>query len=77
MQNPVTLGVLAPPADLGADMAVGDLQVFGNGLVFGGPSAGYLTCRAEYLRQLPGRLVSATVDEDGRSCYTLTLQARE
>jgi glycine dehydrogenase subunit 1 len=77
MQNPMTLGVLAAPGCLGADIVVGDVQVFGNAMCFGGPSAGFLACREAYLRQVPGRLVGQTVDADGRRCYTLTLQARE
>lgn len=76
-QNPLTLGLLESPGALGADVAVGDVQVFGGRLNFGGPSAGYLACRKELVRQLPGRLVGQTVDLDGRLCYTLTLQARE
>ena len=76
-QNPMTLGVLDSPGALGADVAVGDVQVFGGDMNFGGPSAGYMACRAENLRQLPGRLVGQTTDADGRVCYTLTLQARE
>lgn len=76
-QNPMTLGVLAPPAALGADVAVGDVQVFGNGLQYGGPSAGYLACKEAFVRQMPGRLVGETTDSDGRMCYALTLQARE
>jgi len=77
VQNPVTLGVLEAPGVLGADIAVGDVQPLGNGLNFGGPSAGYMACRGSLLRQLPGRLVGRTVDAEGRTCYTLTLQARE
>lgn len=77
MHNPMTLGVLEAPGRLGVDIAVGDVQVFGSSPTFGGPSAGYLACRQEHLRQLPGRLVGQTVDLDGRACYTLTLQARE
>jgi glycine dehydrogenase subunit 1 len=77
VQNPMTLGVLAAPGCLGADIVVGDVQVFGNAMCFGGPSAGFLACREAYLRQVPGRLVGQTVDADGRRCYTLTLQARE
>ena len=76
-QNPMTLGVLESPGALGADVAVGDVQVFGGDMNFGGPSAGYMACRAEHLRQLPGRLVGQTTDADGRVCYVLTLQARE
>jgi glycine dehydrogenase subunit 1 len=75
--NPATLGILEAPGALGADIVLGDAQVFGCPPAFGGPSVGFLACRAEHVRQIPGRLVSQTVDEDGRDCYTLTLQARE
>jgi glycine dehydrogenase subunit 1 len=75
--NPATLGVLESPGALGADIVVGDAQVFGCPPSFGGPSVGFLACRSEHVRQIPGRLVSQTLDEDGRLCYTLTLQARE
>ena len=77
LHNPMTLGVLAAPGSLGADIVVGDAQVFGSSMSFGGPSVGFLTCREAHLRQIPGRLVGQTVDVDGRTCYTLTLQARE
>ena len=77
IQNPMTLGLLESPGALGADVAVGDVQVFGNAMSFGGPSAGYMATRTQYLRQLPGRLVGQTRDVAGRTCYTLTLQARE
>ena len=75
--NPSTLGVLEAPGKLGADIVVGDAQVFGNAPSFGGPSAGFLACGTAHVRQLPGRLVGQTTDADGRTCYTLTLQARE
>ncbi len=75
--NPSSLGLLETPGALGADIAVGDAQVFGCSPSFGGPTVGFLACRTAYMRQIPGRLVSQTVDEDGRLCYTLTLQARE
>ena len=75
--NPGVLGVLEAPGRLGADIVVGDVQVFGSAQAFGGPSAGFLACAAAHLRQLPGRLVGQTKDADGRVCYTLTLQARE
>lgn len=77
VQNPMTLGLLEAPGRLGADIAVGDVQVFGNAMAFGGPSAGYMAATRQCLRQLPGRLVAETKDRDGRTCYTLTLQARE
>jgi glycine dehydrogenase subunit 1 len=75
--NPATLGLLEAPGYLGADIAVGDVQVFGSSPCFGGPSAGFLACKADYVRQVPGRLVGQTVDAEGRVCYVLTLQARE
>jgi len=75
--DPSTLGILEAPGRLGADIAVGDAQVFGNAPSFGGPSVGFLACAAAHMRQIPGRLVGQTVDVDGRTCYTLTLQARE
>jgi len=75
--EPGTLGVLEAPGVLGADIVVGDAQVFGNAPSFGGPSVGFISCRAAHMRQLPGRLVAQTTDADGKTCYTLTLQARE
>jgi glycine dehydrogenase subunit 1 len=75
--NPGTLGVLEAPGRSGADIVVGDAQVFGNAPSFGGPSAGFLACSSSHLRQLPGRVVGQTTDVEGRTCYVLTLQARE
>ncbi|MBN1320073.1 MAG: aminomethyl-transferring glycine dehydrogenase subunit GcvPA [Thermoleophilia bacterium] len=75
--NPSTLGILEAPGRLGADIVVGDAQVFGNAPSFGGPSAGFMACGAAHVRQIPGRLVGQTIDTEGRRCYTLTLQARE
>lgn len=76
-QGLLTAGVLASPGEVGADVTVGDVQPLGLPPSFGGPSAGFLACREELLRQLPGRLVGRTLDADGRPCYALTLQARE
>ncbi len=75
--DPFSLAVLAPPADYGADIAVGDGQTIGNPLAFGGPSFGFMVVRSALLRQLPGRVVGETRDVDGRRAYVLTLQARE
>jgi glycine dehydrogenase subunit 1 len=75
--NPGTLGVLEAPGKLGADIVVGDAQVFGNAPSFGGPSVGFMACSSAHLRQLPGRVVGQTTDSQGRTCYVLTLQARE
>ncbi len=75
--NPAALGLLEAPGRAGADIVVGDAQAFGCPPSFGGPSVGFLACRQDHIRQIPGRLVSQTVDADGRVCYALTLQARE
>lgn len=75
--DPISLGYLSPPGDFNADIVVGDAQSCGNSLSFGGPSAGFMACRNEYVRQLPGRLVGGTLDSCQRRAYTLTLQARE
>ncbi|WP_114312101.1 aminomethyl-transferring glycine dehydrogenase subunit GcvPA [Thermus caldifontis] len=75
--DPLSLGVLEPPGAYGADIAVGDGQTLGLPMGFGGPHFGYLATRKAFVRQLPGRLVSETVDAEGRRGYILTLQARE
>ncbi|NJD04913.1 MAG: aminomethyl-transferring glycine dehydrogenase subunit GcvPA [Methylococcaceae bacterium] len=78
--NPVSLGLLKPPGAWGSDgaaIACGDGQPFGAPLNGGGPYFGFLCCRKRDIHQLPGRLVGATVDRDGKPGFTLTLQARE
>jgi len=75
--NPMSLGVLRPPGEWGADVAVGDVQPFGIPTYFGGPSAGYITAREALLRKMPGRIVGQSLDRQGRRAYLLTLQARE
>ncbi|MGE5461548.1 MAG: aminomethyl-transferring glycine dehydrogenase subunit GcvPA [Solirubrobacterales bacterium] len=75
--DPLSLGVLAPPGDLGADIAVAEGQTLGNHLNFGGPYLGVIATRLDFVRRLPGRIVGETVDVDGRTGYVLTLQARE
>lgn len=75
--NPLAYGIYASAAELGTDIAVGDCQPFGLPLLFGGPYVGYMACRQELVRQLPGRLVGETYDKEGQRGFVLTLQARE
>jgi glycine dehydrogenase subunit 1 len=80
VSNPLALALVKPAGEwgrAGADLACGDAQPFGIPLSGGGPYLGYLCCKQALVRQMPGRIVGATVDLDGRPGYTLTLQARE
>ena len=77
--EPASLGILTPPAEYGADLAVGELMSFGNPMSYGGPALGFMASRSKYMRLLPGRLVGQTVEEGGekQTGYVLTLQTRE
>lgn len=75
--NPLALGILTPPGELGADITVGDAQPFGIPEQFGGPHCGYFAVTKKLMRKVPGRLVGETTDDQGRRGYVLTLQARE
>src|SRR5438445_259088 len=76
-QPELSLGVLAPPGVLGADIAVAEGQVLGNHLNYGGPYLGIIAARMQDVRRMPGRIVGETTDVDGQAGYVLTLQARE
>src|SRR5207302_2625142 len=75
--DPISLAVLAPPGEYEADIAVGEGQQLGLAPSFGGPHLGFIACRQELLRRLPGRLVGEAHDGQGRRGYVLTLTARE
>ncbi|MFA7602576.1 MAG: aminomethyl-transferring glycine dehydrogenase subunit GcvPA [Novosphingobium sp.] len=75
--EPVALGLLEAPGQLGADIVVGEGQSLGVGLQFGGPYLGLFGCREKFVRQMPGRLCGETVDADGRRGFVLTLSTRE
>jgi glycine cleavage system P protein (glycine dehydrogenase) subunit 1 len=75
--DPMTLGVLKPPGEQGADIALGEGQPLGNRLDFGGPSFGFFCASEELIRRMPGRIAGETDDVDGRRGFVLALQTRE
>lgn len=75
--DPISLGILKPPALYGADVVVGEGQPLGNKLNFGGPYLGIFACRQDFIRRVPGHLISRATDEQGRVGYVQTLQTRE
>ena len=73
----VSLGLVTPPGEMGADIVVGEGQSIGNALNFGGPYVGLFAARSKFVRQMPGRLCGETVDADGKRGFVLTLSTRE
>jgi glycine dehydrogenase subunit 1 len=75
--DPIALAILKTPSEFGADIVVGEGQSMGNPVSFGGPYVGFFSTRRDYIRQMPGRIVSETVDLEGCRAFCLTLQTRE
>jgi glycine dehydrogenase subunit 1 len=75
--EPVALGLVKSPGEMGADIVVGEGQSIGVGLQFGGPYVGLFACREKHVRQMPGRLAGETVDAEGKRGFVLTLSTRE
>jgi glycine dehydrogenase subunit 1 len=73
----MSLGALVPPGEWGAQIAVGEGQSFGVPVAYGGPYVGFIAATSAHMRRIPGRLVGRSLDSDGKTAYTLTLQARE
>ncbi|MCL5408025.1 MAG: aminomethyl-transferring glycine dehydrogenase subunit GcvPA [Candidatus Thermoplasmatota archaeon] len=75
--NPISLGVLAPPGKFGVDIAIGEGQVLGLGLNFGGPVVGIFGTKEQYIRKMPGKIMGITKDHNGKVAYSMILQTRE
>ncbi len=75
--DPISLGMLTPPGEYGADIALGEAQPLGNSVGFGGPYIGFFGAREKHVRKMPGRLIGASTDDKGTRGFVMTLQTRE
>ncbi|MCD6594723.1 aminomethyl-transferring glycine dehydrogenase subunit GcvPA [bacterium] len=75
--DPMSLGIIAPPGDYDADVAVGEAQQFGNYISYGGPYIGFMTAKKELIRSMPGRIIGMTKDVDGKRGFVMVFQTRE
>jgi glycine dehydrogenase subunit 1 len=75
--DPISLGIVRSPGEFNADIVIGEGRALGNEMCFGGSSLGIFACRNEYLRQIPGRVIGATKDKNGKRAFCMTLQTRE
>lgn len=75
--DPVSLGIIKNPGAYGADIVIGEGRALGNSMDFGGSSLGIFSCKKEYLRQMPGRVIGMTKDSDGKRAFCMAMQTRE
>ncbi len=75
--NPLALAIVEAPGNLGADIVVGEGQILGSPMNYGGPLVGIFACKEEHIRKMPGRVIGATTDSNGRRAFTMALQTRE
>lgn len=73
----LSLSKIKPPSEFGVDVVVGDFQPLGIPMAYGGPYGGYMATKTAHMRQMPGRIVGASLDKEGKRAFTLTMQARE